>query len=36
MSDMAHAIDDLRELGPEVAPATTDGLCGTCKSPISP
>ena len=36
MSEMAQAIDDLRELGPEVAPATTDGLCGTCKSPISP
>lgn len=32
---LAEAIDYVREHGPDMAPATLDGLCGTCKRSLS-
>ena len=32
---MAEAIDHVRAHGPDIAPASLDGLCGTCRAPLA-
>ena len=34
-SALAAAIDHVREHGPDVAPASLDGICGTCKREVA-